>query len=73
MRSLILDPSKSATGWVIYEAGGVIVDSGCFTIKRDNSKKATQRHQDEMRKYTFFLKELIEKYDIEEIISEQPR
>jgi len=70
---LILDPSKTATGWVIWR-GDKVVDWGCYQFKSHLDKKAAKIDQylEFYLAYNNFLHELCRKYWVEVVVSEYP-
>ncbi|MFP8488761.1 hypothetical protein ACKGJO_06625 [Gracilimonas sp. Q87] len=78
MNILILDPSKSATGWVVYDdIEETIIAYGTFKCEiskrqKKELKKTTERNAVEMYLYSRFLEDVCDRYQIEKVVSEQP-
>lgn len=69
---LALDPSKSATGWVVYRSKTVI-DWGCFKVRHEKPKKlrnALDTYWEFTTQYHEFLNQIIRKYWVTDICSE---
>jgi len=71
---LSLDPSKNATGYVIYNLDKMsIVETGVFDARTSKTfKRKTEKHQEECRNFSKFLEEIFLKYGFHTIVSEYP-
>jgi len=72
---LVNDPSITAWGWGVITLKGEIIDAGCIKTKPSNKKLKIRKGDDRCRRISEInqvLLELIEKYNVCFILSEQP-
>lgn len=75
---LALDPSKTATGWVIYDSEkDRVIGTGCFKASMEKDKKKefsrkTEIYKREQLSFVEFLTKLKVRYGIEKVITEYP-
>lgn len=70
---LSLDPSKTCTGYVVYDPDeNKIVDSGTYAIEPEKHKRKTDQYVEEAGLYTNFLLDLFLKWGFNYIITEYP-
>ena len=69
------DPSVTGWGWAVLNKKGIVMEAGCIKTEPDHKKKRIRKGDDNVRRVsdiTRTLKEVIEKYDIDYILSELP-
>jgi Holliday junction resolvasome RuvABC endonuclease subunit len=71
---LACDPSFTAWGWVVMQ-NHIRIDSGCIKTTKESKKRRIREGDDKVRRVTEIvsvLLDLIEKYDIQFIVTELP-
>lgn len=70
---LSLDPSKTCTGYVVYDPDeNEILESGIFKVEPEDHKRKTDQYVEEADLYTHFLLDVFLKWGFNHIVTEYP-
>lgn len=72
---IAFDPSMTAWGYSVFDAGGKIVDCGCIKTQPESKKRRIRKGDDTVRRVhelNLRLIEMLEGHNVALIVSEQP-